>query len=376
VKRLCGIIIMFLAASLVLAACASPLSSQDDASRSSAERAEMFAGVGVIRPHHDSESAFIERFDGALEPLGRTEFPYAGLENAWGVPTVSNGVVYLVAQGAEGVRDSRIVIGVDLVTGETREYVVDRPALKSVAATDRYLFVTNVINDTSTITRVDRQSVETLSVDFTGDFLVGITVCGDRLAVLRQPGFDFSDDAELVLLDEEMTPLEVISLEGSGSATTMTAVGEDTLCFGAYREDASSATQYHNTLYLYSLTMGELRTIAESAWRYGFAAVSGEYLVVLQSEVNIVEGNRILVFDPVRGQSLSETVVDYMPQYLLAQDDLLYVAGFDQVLGSCRLQQYRVGDGASLSLIAETNLDSTGLPHDGYGVSGLIPLAD
>jgi hypothetical protein len=367
---------MFLAASLALAACVSPPPSQDDASQDIVARAETFAGVGVIRPSHYYESAFIERFDSALELAERAEFPYAGLENAWGVPAVSNGVVYLVSQGAEGVRDSRIVIGVNLVTGETREYVVDRPALKSVAATDRYLFVTNVINDTSTITRVDRQSAEALSVDFTGDFLVGVTACEERLAVLRQPGFNFSGDAELVLLDEEMASREVISLEGLGSSANMTAVGGDTLCFGAYREDAASATQYRNTLNLYSLTTGELRTIAESDYRYGFAAVSGQYLVVLQSEVNLVEGNRILVFDPTRGQSLFETVVDYMPQYLLAQDDLLYVAGFDQALGSYRLQQYRVGDDASLNLIVEINLDSTGFPHDGYGVSGLIPLAD
>jgi hypothetical protein len=362
---------MCLAVGLVLTACVSSPSSQDGASR-----AETFAGVGVIRPHHNSESAFIERLDGALKPLERTEFSYAGLENAWGVPAVSNGVVYLVAQGEDGVRDSRIVIGIDLVTGETREYLVNRPALKSVVATERYLFVTNVINDTSTITRVDRQSAETLSVDFTGDFLVGITACGEQLAVLRQPGFDFSGDAELVLLDEEMTPLEVIPLKGSGSATSMTAVGGDTLCFGAYREDASSATQYRNTLHLYSLTTGELRTIAESTNRNGFAAMSGEYLIALQSEVNLDEGNRILVFDPVRGQSLSETVVDYMPQYLLVQGDLLYVAGFDRVLGSYRLQQYRVdGDGA-LSLMAEANLDSAELPREGYGISGLIPLMD
>jgi hypothetical protein len=366
---------MCLAVSLVLAACVSLPPSQDDASQNSAAHTETFAGVAVIRPHHYSESAFIERFNGALEPLERTEFPYAGLENAWGVPAVTDGAVYLVAQGVEGVRDSRIVVGVDLVTGETREYLIDRPALKSVVATERYLFVTNVINDTSTITRVNRQSAETISVDFTGDFLVGITVCGEQLAVLRQPGFDFSGDAELVLLDDEMVPLKVISLEGSGSATNMTAVGEDTLCFGAYREDTTSATQYRNTLYLYSLTTGELRTIAESAYRYGFAATSGEYLVVLQSEVNLAEGNRILVFDRARGQSLSEAVVDYMPQYLLAQDDLLYVAGFDQALGSYRLQQYRAGDDGSLSLIAEINLNSTGFPRDGYGVGGLIPLA-
>jgi hypothetical protein len=365
---------MCLAVSLVLAACASPLSSQSDASQNSAARAETFTGVAVIRPHHYSESAFIERLDGALELLERTELPYAGLENAWGAPAVSNGIVYLVAQGVEGVRDSRIVIGVDLVTGETREYVVDRSALKSVVATERYLFVTNVLNDTSTITRVNRQSAETTSIDFTGDFLVGITACGERLAVLRQPGFDFSGDAELVLLDEELAPLRVIPLKGLGSAANMTAVGGDTLCFGAYREDAASSTQYRNTLHLYSLTTGELRTIDESDYRYGFAALSGEYLIALQSEVNLAEGNRILVFDSTRGQSLSETVVDYMPQYLLAQDDLLYVAGFDQALGSYRLQQYRIGDNGSLNLIAETSLDSSALPRDGYGISGLVPL--
>jgi hypothetical protein len=373
VKRSCTIIIMCLAVSLVLAACASPSSSQGDVSQGADVRTETFAGVAVIRSHHYSESAFIERLDGALEPLERTELPYAGLENAWGMPTVSDGVIYLVAQGVEGVRDSRIVIGVDLVTGETREYVVDRSALKSVVATERYLFVTNVINDTSTITRVNRQSAETTSVDFTGDFLVGITACGEQLAVLRQPGFDFSGDAELVLLDEGLTPLSVVPLKGLGSATNMTAVGGDTLCFGAYREDAASATQYHNTLHLYSLTTGELRTIAESDYRYGFAAASGEYLVALQSEVNIAEGNRILVFDLARSQSLSEMIVDYMPQHLLAQDDLLYLAGLDQALGSYRLQQYRVGDNGSLSLIAETSLDSAGLPHDGYGISGLVP---
>jgi hypothetical protein len=245
-----------------------------------------------------------------------------------------------------------------------------------VAATDRYLFVTNVINDTSSITRVDRQSGESISLDFTGDFLVGITACGERLAVLRQPGFDFSSDADLLILDEEMALLDVIPLEGLGSATNLTAVGKDMLCLGAYREDATSATQYRNTLNLYSLTTGELRTIAESTYRYGFAAASGEYLVVLQSEVNLAEGNRILVFDPVRGRLLSEAVVDYMPQYLLASDDLLYVAGFDRMLGFYRLQQYRMGDDGSLSLIAETNLDSTGLPRDDYGVSGLVPLSD
>jgi hypothetical protein len=169
---------------------------------------------------------------------------------------------------------------------------------------------------------------------------------------------------------------EVIPLEGLGSATNMTAVLGDTLCFGAYREDATSATQYRNTLNLYSLTTGELRTIAESEYRYGFAAASKDYLVVLQSEANFDEGNRILVFDPSRGQSLSETVVDYMPQYLLVQGDLLYVAGFDRALGSYRLQQYRMGDDGSLSLMVEITLDSTGLPREGYGISGLISLAD
>jgi hypothetical protein len=283
--------------------------------------------------------------------------------------------MYVVAQGAEGVRDSRLVIGVDLATGAVREYDVGLSALKSVAATDRYLFVTSVINGVSNIIRLDKQSADATTTTFEGDFLTGIVSCGQRLAIFRQPGFDFSLDAELLIMDEEMEVLDTILLEGLGNASSMTPITDDTLCFGAFVSDTNSSTQYRNTLNLYSLTTGELRTIAESDYQYGFAALAGEHLVVLQSEVNVSEGNRILLLNPSNGEIISQIATDYMPQYLLAKEGLLSIAGFDLTLGDYRLQRYRV-DNASLGLIAETHLDSVGFPRDDYGISGLYAHAD
>jgi hypothetical protein len=363
-----------LAVGLVPTACALPSPAPDDAAPHDTAPAADDAGIYVLRPSHYRDSAFIERFDSALAAAGRTELPYAGLENAWGMPVVSNGVMYVVSQGAEGVRDARLVIGFDPATGETHEYTVDLPALKSVAATERYLFVTSVINNVSTITRVDKRSAETLDAAFTGDFLVGITACGERLAVLRQPGFDFSVDAELLVLSEDMELLETHTLTGLGSASSMAQVAEDTLCFGAYREDAVSPTRYRNTLNLYSLATGEMRTIAESDYRYGFAAAGEGCLVVLQSEANAAEGNRITVLDPAGGEPRSQVLTGYLPQYLLVTGDLLYVAGFDRARGDYCLQRYRIDDG-SLNLLAEARLDSTGLPHDDYGIGGLFAPA-
>jgi hypothetical protein len=342
-----------------------------DGEQGNTAQAENAVDVCVIRPSHYRNSALIERLDSTLKPLNRVELPYAGLENAWGMPTVSDDVMYVVAQGVEGVRDARLVIGFDPATNETREYAVDCLALKSVAATDRYLFVTSVINNISTITRVDKQSAATQSIEFAGDFLVGITACGQKLAVLRQPGFDFSGDAELLILDKEMEIRDVVVLEGRGNANEMALVSQDVVCFGTFKEDATSSTQYHNTLNLYSLATGELRTIAESDYRYGFSAASEGRLVVLQSEINVKDGNQVLVFDLLSGEPLSQTDVDYMPQHLLVKDDLLYVAGFDQARGDYRLQQYRLDDDA-LSLITEICLDSTGLSHNDYGIGGLF----
>jgi hypothetical protein len=377
VKRLlaAGYITVCLAVSLVLTACTSSPAASRDAAPHDAASVPGNENVYVIRPNHYRDSAFIEHLGSGLAVLERTELSYAGLENAWGVPAVSKGIVYVVAQGVEGARDARLVIGFDPITGEMHEYPVNHPALKSVAATDQYLFVTSVINNVSTITRVDKDSAKTLDAVFTGDFLVGITACGNRLAVLRQPGFDFSGDAELLILDENMELLETRALTGLGSANSMTLVAEDMLCFGTHREDAASPTHYRNALNLYSPATGEMRTIAESDYRYGFAAVDEACLIVLQSEANVADGNRIAVFDLVTGEPRSQTVTDYLPQYLLVEDGLLYVAGFDRAQGDYCLQCYRIDEG-SLSLLTETRLGSAGLPADDYGIGGLFAAAD
>jgi hypothetical protein len=330
--------------------------------------------VGVVRPSHYSASALIETFDAELALQGRSEFTYAGLENAWGVPSISNGVMYLVVLGLEGKRDARLVIGYNLETGEVREYPVDLPALKSVAATDRFLFVTSAINDVSTVARVDKQSGETVLKEFSGDFLVGITACGERLAVFCQPDFDFTADAELLILDEEMEVLNEVPLQGLGRASQMSLVSDDLLCFGASREDAGLSTGYRNSLNTYSLTSGELRTLAEAEYQYGFSALVGGRLVVLRSEVNVAAGNGLFVCDPQSGDELFELTTDYMPQHLLARGDALYAAGLDQALGAYRLQQYRL-EGDTLTLVTETTLDSGEVLAYDYGVSGLYASA-
>jgi hypothetical protein len=386
-----------LAVGLVLTACVSALgcvsgcasgvapeagvaASGEDASGAGAAAlptpAERPGDIGVVRPSHYSESALIETFDEELKLQGRGEFAYAGLENAWGVPALSEGIIYLVVQGLEGKRDARLVIGYDLVTGETREYPVDLPALKSVAATDRFLFVTSVINGSSTVARVDKQSGEVVFREFAEDFLVGITACGQRLAVFRQPDFDFTADASLLILDEELEVLSTVPLQGLGSASQMSLVAGDLLCFGASREDAGSPTGYRNTLNTYSLASGELRTLAESDHHYGFSALVAGRLVVLQSEVNVAAGNGVFVCDPQSGDALAWVGTDYMPQHLLAQDDLLYVAGLDQALGTYRLQRYRLegdGFGDRLALVAEASLESGETLSYDYGVGGLYP---
>lgn len=317
--------------------------------------------IAVVKSNVIIESTFIEYYDESLALINKIEYPYSTLENTWGKPERSGDEVLLAAQGIEGIRRSKVVVGLNTTTGAITEYDVGIGILKNCTANERFVYASRNLNASSAIARVDRQTGEKLRRDYPG--LLYPYAWGDKVYAFNSHRPGEPKGAHLLVLDEALDLLETIDFDDRPTIVQITGFIDGRLYFvfvPGEDTDADWAVTRRNLRYLTPEDNKVHDVITLVGKRLGYVAVRGTTLYVLvNADVTGGSRNKIVAIDAQKGIVTGEFALSYEPSYLYLKGDVLYVTGYDDEVGyDLVLGAYELGSTGDISPVGEVHFEN------------------
>ncbi|GHT78370.1 hypothetical protein FACS1894104_1470 [Actinomycetota bacterium] len=313
--------------------------------------------VAVIRTSDYVEPTYIEYYDEDLNPIATTEYPYICLENMSSGPSIFDDIVYMPHRGSsiEG-RNGGQVVGISSKTGEVVEY----PATASeLTATSKHIFTVRPSTGGAKIGQVDKETGESQDIAPGGYILGPLATDGETVIIAQN---SLGDEDWTLLVFSDITDIKEVKMTGLGYPGPITYTSDDKFYFSAAKLDLNTEEHTH-TLNYYSLDDGQIHTFAQYTNFMSFIVENDGSLFVMQGDINVANGNEILVIDKATEQIMSAVSIPFFPEYMKQHNGHLYLLGFYKNTGDPCLVKYRI-DGSDLIYVTENKLDD-GLTKSG-----------
>ncbi|MDR2673085.1 MAG: hypothetical protein LBC35_07410 [Coriobacteriales bacterium] len=313
--------------------------------------------IGMVETRMNERISFIKFYDEDLNLVESATLPYADLENEWYKPVRFGDSLYIIPQGYRQVKNDRMALELNLRTGERIEYHIDRPSIQSIAATNDYIFTMDNINATTHITRSDRLTHETIDIEQEKSLYNALYAQGDILYAFLQV---FPENyTDLIVYDLDLNELARYPLGAFGEIGMLSDMIDGQLYFSTSRlKDVQTnsypgLSDYDHYIVRFTPETGLMEEVVTSDYSLEDVHMYGDYIIVMQRDVNFPEYNQALFLDKETLEIVAQQPLDYHPRHSLIVGDRLYV-----VVGSypTYLRAYKI-EGTVLELVAEVTTD-------------------
>jgi hypothetical protein len=321
-KRL-AVLMMAIAVAAACASCSSISSPSPPA-----ESLEGFE-IAVIKTSELKRSSYIEYYDGNLELLSTQFLPYAALNSgALSRLVVSDGTLYTVEEGLAGRHDSRTAISLNLESGSVREYRIDQINLQQTAANGTYFFTTDNLNNVSHITRCDKATGETKTVEFNRELAGDIVANDSCLYSINEPLDDNNGGPSLKVFNMDLDVVASYPVAPDDNASSPIMLHNDDFYFMSWAGDGVSAERrfYLNR---FSSASKQIDTRIATDYCPSSFVFHDDLMIISHLTYGSSEGNYLSVFDLQEDSFVNKVDLGYEAQQLLVRGDTLYVMGMD-----------------------------------------------
>jgi hypothetical protein len=325
--------------------------------------------VAVILTNRQTPSTFINYYDKDLNLVASLEYPYKMIQSPWGKPEVYDATVYLTPQGTALNPTSSVVAALDLATGKIKDLDADG-GVSNVTANERYIFGAA----SGGMGRIDKETGKVVSIQQPG-YLFPFAH-EDKVYVFNDQRPEDFNHGWLFVMSEDLEVLETIDF-GAESALPQTCgfIG-DRLYFILVAKNLDNIPweDLEWGLCYYSTEDSKVHTLTTvQGMRLEFVESIGSKLYVIATGDTTGDTlNKILIIDEKTGVIEGECKMgSFVPQYLLAKDNILYVGGTEGEDRTHELRSY-VPDSLGLREVGSIPLTSYDTSTIRYYIGGLF----
>lgn len=127
--------------------------------------------VAVVETSSTEESSKITYFDENLNKVYYQNYKYAEFGTNFYRSEYKDDSIFLVPKGKQGKHDTKKVVEVNRITGNSVEYKIDRNNIQNVAVDEDYIFTSSNLNFNSYLTKYNRKNQEIEEIKFIKEYL-------------------------------------------------------------------------------------------------------------------------------------------------------------------------------------------------------------
>ena len=252
----------------------------------------------VIKTTGQKNKSFITYYDANMNEVYTQKLNYGGMTDNFELPIVQNRVVYMSPEGLATEADLCRTLGLDLKTGEVKEYRYndEQIGITSTTVNSKATYVCSNLNGVSWLARSDKENKKIIDRSFKENLLWSVIADEDNIY-----GFANNDDDQLYIYEFNADTLETINKKNLKITGDMDSsmIYKGNIYFNVAVEGEENGDKF-GKYNIKSKTISWIEIPGEMPISDIFEYKDKIY--VIHNDSVISEGNDITIFDPATGE--------------------------------------------------------------------------